>query len=115
MAKKSTRDLFRLAVKPIDEIMRDEAKKHVKHDIKIKKEAKLFMVELLETFIRDTIKEVMTGGYLRKTKTITAEEIERALRLPPDISILRNKSISKCYDRTFEKIAQLEDIEEEDN
>jgi len=111
--KRKSRDLFRIPISPVVDIIRQEAMKYIK-DAKIQKGAKFFMVELIEAFIRDTIKEVMIGGYMRKTKTITAEEIERALRMPPDISILRNQKVSECLKKAYEKLDQLEISEGEE-
>ncbi len=95
-----------LPLSPIVRIMKDEITKLTNEKLNVNKEAKHFMLELVEEFIRQTIREVLSEDFRRSRKTISADELHRALRLPPDVSNLRTDILKNCWRKMEDKFSK---------
>jgi len=104
MSKEIQREKLKgLPKTPIVRIVKHETKKLTGIDYNMTDEAKDFMHELVENFIRETAKEMVEGGFLKNKKTIKSENIIQALRIPQDIVLMRHEILIECLKRVREK------------
>ena len=103
-SKESADDIKGLSLSPIVRMMKNECKVYANKVYNVSEEAKHFMRELTEEFIKGTMRELIDGNFMSNVKTITSEHIVQAFRTPHHITIMRIDKLIKCLNSTKERM-----------